>query len=221
MVDDEARVGVAIDQRRAGIEVPPAQDVDRKVVASGRAQETGCPLPPRSAPRSRRERRARELGINNAFDHNIRIHRGRSGRPRCRPATNTEGSHARIALDRRNAFSLAVPSRSRPVRAHERDWWTSLRRSTLMPHQLTFVKSPLMNVRILHAAERNDNTGGMIVSALKKSYSSGLRAVLWKWRVSKLRKSLRDTFWIRILFASDAEPFELGTGRSPRPISGI
>jgi hypothetical protein len=75
-----------------------------------------------------------------------------------------------------------------------------------MRHQLTFVKSPQMNVRILHAAERNGNRGGVIVSAPKKGYSSGLHAVLWKWRASKLRKSLRDTFWILISFPSETHP---------------
>src|SRR6202158_3141440 len=35
MVDDESRVGVAIHQRGALVQVAPAQDVDRKVVANG------------------------------------------------------------------------------------------------------------------------------------------------------------------------------------------
>ena len=39
MVDDEARIGVAVDQRRARVEVAPAQDVDRKVVLYGRARD--------------------------------------------------------------------------------------------------------------------------------------------------------------------------------------
>ena len=38
MVDDEPRVGMAIDERSAGVEIVPAQDVDRKVVANGRAR---------------------------------------------------------------------------------------------------------------------------------------------------------------------------------------
>ena len=37
MVDDEARIGVAVDQRRAHVHVSPAQHVDRKVVLHGRA----------------------------------------------------------------------------------------------------------------------------------------------------------------------------------------
>src|SRR5713226_6458351 len=39
MVDDEARIGVAVDQRRARIHVAPAQYVDWKVVLYGRAQD--------------------------------------------------------------------------------------------------------------------------------------------------------------------------------------
>ena len=39
MIDDEARIGVAVDQRRARIHVAPAQDVDRKVALYGRAQD--------------------------------------------------------------------------------------------------------------------------------------------------------------------------------------
>src|SRR6266516_3979609 len=39
MVDDESRVGMAIDQRSARVQVAPAQDVDRKVVANGCAQD--------------------------------------------------------------------------------------------------------------------------------------------------------------------------------------
>ena len=39
MVDDEARIGVTVDQRRACIHVAPAQYVDRKVVLYGRAQD--------------------------------------------------------------------------------------------------------------------------------------------------------------------------------------
>src|SRR5262249_36571836 len=39
MVDDEARVGVAVDQRHARIHVTPAQDVDRKVALCGRTQD--------------------------------------------------------------------------------------------------------------------------------------------------------------------------------------
>ena len=39
MVDDEARIGMAVDQRRARVDVAPAQDVDRKVVLDGRARD--------------------------------------------------------------------------------------------------------------------------------------------------------------------------------------
>src|ERR1700722_5052408 len=39
MVEDEARVGMAVDQRGAGVDVAPAQDVDGQVVAHGRAQD--------------------------------------------------------------------------------------------------------------------------------------------------------------------------------------
>ena len=39
MVDDEPRVGMAIDERSARVQIAPAQDVDRKVVANGRAQD--------------------------------------------------------------------------------------------------------------------------------------------------------------------------------------
>jgi hypothetical protein len=122
-------------------------------------------------------------------------------------------------VDRRYAFSLTVALQCAITFGSffdpcERDWWTSLRRSTLMRHQLTFVKSPQMKVRILHAAERNGNVGGAIVSALKNSCSSGLHAALtevrWTWRVSKLQKSLRDTFWILISFASETDPQACG-----------
>ena len=37
MVDDESRVGVAIDQRSARVQIVPAQDVEWKVVTNGRA----------------------------------------------------------------------------------------------------------------------------------------------------------------------------------------
>ncbi len=39
MVDDEARIGVAIDHCRARVEVAPAQDVDWKIVLYGRARD--------------------------------------------------------------------------------------------------------------------------------------------------------------------------------------
>ena len=39
MVDDEARIGVAVDHRGARIYVAPAQDVDRQVVPDGRARD--------------------------------------------------------------------------------------------------------------------------------------------------------------------------------------
>src|SRR5262249_52215196 len=39
MVDDEARIGVTVDQRRARIHVAPAQYVDRQVVLYGRTQD--------------------------------------------------------------------------------------------------------------------------------------------------------------------------------------
>ena len=39
VVDDEARVGMAVDQRRARVQVAPEQDVDRKVVLDGRARD--------------------------------------------------------------------------------------------------------------------------------------------------------------------------------------
>ena len=39
MVDDEARIGMAVDHRRARIHVAPAKYVDRKVVLNGRAQD--------------------------------------------------------------------------------------------------------------------------------------------------------------------------------------
>jgi len=47
MVDDEARIGVAVDQRRARIHVAPAQYVDRKVVLYGRAQDPNGGANPR------------------------------------------------------------------------------------------------------------------------------------------------------------------------------
>src|SRR5207344_324655 len=37
MIDDESRVGVTVDEGGARLQVVPAQDVDRKVVANGRA----------------------------------------------------------------------------------------------------------------------------------------------------------------------------------------
>jgi hypothetical protein len=79
-----------------------------------------------------------------------------------------------------------------------------------MSYQLTFVKSPRMYFRILHAAERNSNMGDVIVSAPKKSYLSGLHAVLWKWRASEFRKPLRITFLILISFASETYPRACG-----------
>src|SRR6202035_536982 len=39
MVDDEPHVGVAVDQRRARVDVAPEQDVDREIVFDGRAQD--------------------------------------------------------------------------------------------------------------------------------------------------------------------------------------
>ena len=39
MVDDEPRVGVAVDQRGARVDVAPEQDVDREIVFDGRAQD--------------------------------------------------------------------------------------------------------------------------------------------------------------------------------------
>jgi hypothetical protein len=39
MVHDEPRVGVAVDQRRARLDVAPEQDVDREIVFDGRAQD--------------------------------------------------------------------------------------------------------------------------------------------------------------------------------------
>src|SRR5262249_19814470 len=39
MVDDKARIGVAVDQRRARIYIAPAQYVDRKVALYGRTQD--------------------------------------------------------------------------------------------------------------------------------------------------------------------------------------
>jgi hypothetical protein len=43
MVDDEARIGMGIDQGRARIHVAPAQHVDRQVVLHGRARVTKQP----------------------------------------------------------------------------------------------------------------------------------------------------------------------------------
>src|SRR6266481_6216654 len=39
MIDDEARIGVAIDHGRARIHVAPAQYIDRKVVLCGRTRD--------------------------------------------------------------------------------------------------------------------------------------------------------------------------------------
>jgi hypothetical protein len=39
MVDDEARVGMAVDQRGARVQVAPAQNVDGKIVANGGTQD--------------------------------------------------------------------------------------------------------------------------------------------------------------------------------------
>ena len=39
MINDEAHVGVAVDQRGARVDIPPEQDVDREIVAYGRAQD--------------------------------------------------------------------------------------------------------------------------------------------------------------------------------------
>jgi len=43
MVDDEARVGVPIDQRGAVVEIVPAQEIDREIVPNGRVRNS----PPR------------------------------------------------------------------------------------------------------------------------------------------------------------------------------
>ena len=39
MVDDEARIGMAVDQCRARIDVAPEKNVHRKIVLNGRAQD--------------------------------------------------------------------------------------------------------------------------------------------------------------------------------------
>ena len=39
MVKDESRIRMAIDERAAGVQIVPAQDVHRKVVANGRARD--------------------------------------------------------------------------------------------------------------------------------------------------------------------------------------
>src|SRR6202035_1213693 len=39
MINDEARLGMAIDQRGAFVQIVPAQKVDRKVVADGGARD--------------------------------------------------------------------------------------------------------------------------------------------------------------------------------------
>ena len=39
MVDDEARIGMAVDQRRARVQIAPEQDVDRKIVLNGGARD--------------------------------------------------------------------------------------------------------------------------------------------------------------------------------------
>src|SRR3954471_10011904 len=39
MVDDEPRVGMAIDERRARVHIAPKQYVDRKIVLHGRAED--------------------------------------------------------------------------------------------------------------------------------------------------------------------------------------
>ena len=39
MIDDEPRVGMAIDQRPARVQIVPAQQVDRKIVANRRARD--------------------------------------------------------------------------------------------------------------------------------------------------------------------------------------
>ena len=39
MINDEAHVGVAVDQRGARVDIPPEQDVDREIVSDGCAQD--------------------------------------------------------------------------------------------------------------------------------------------------------------------------------------
>src|SRR5271166_2393917 len=39
MIDDEPRVGMAIDERCARIHIAPEQDIDREIVLHGRAQD--------------------------------------------------------------------------------------------------------------------------------------------------------------------------------------
>ena len=39
MVDDEARIGMAVDQCRARVDVAPEKNVDRKIVLNSRAQD--------------------------------------------------------------------------------------------------------------------------------------------------------------------------------------
>ena len=67
-----------------------------------------------------------------------------------------------------------------------------------MRHQLKFVKSPQMNVRILHAAEGNGNTGGVIVSALNKSY--------WPARCFEAPK-ITSGYILDSLFVRERDPY--------------
>jgi hypothetical protein len=82
-----------------------------------------------------------------------------------------QGMGTHRAYAERQQHCLAPSPRHRLGGMAYRDPWTSGRRSTLMRHQLTFVKSSLMNVRNLGAAQCGGNTGGVLAS-LKKSSSN-------------------------------------------------
>jgi hypothetical protein len=145
-----------------------------------------------------------QLAINNGFDHNTRIClEGPVDNGADRQRTRRARAHARIVLDAAMLFRLPSPytiTFGSCLRTRLVDFAEKIDFNTSSTH---ICEESLMNVWILHASECIGNMGGVIVSALNKGYSSGLHAVLWKWRVSKLRKSLRDTFWIPFSFASE------------------
>jgi hypothetical protein len=89
MVDDESRVGMAIDERGAHVQVVPEQDVDRKIVTHGRAQDPVEARVVRLAPRLFRQhdadadRARRLLPVSDDIGHRriVRVDRLDDGEP--------------------------------------------------------------------------------------------------------------------------------------------
>jgi hypothetical protein len=120
------------------------------------------PLGPRTLP-------AKPEGQQREKTPRMHCHEFKSGATRDLPAKMARyGNSSRV----RGTAAAPSPIASPPAGGMAyRDPWTSGRRSTLMRHQLTFVKSSLMNVRNLGATQCGGNTGGVLAS-LKKSSSN-------------------------------------------------